>query len=103
DREHGTSSPGADGCQETLKAGPRCTSSRTTKVIIDDSHLFPTQTLSTSLERVLATAAFRIVGELIGRRLSNVDKGAACQVMRRNFIHRPPPSRWLRCTRRGEP
>src|SRR2546430_216078 len=84
--------PGTDGGQQALKARPCYSAAGTTKVLVNDDHVLPAKLPRAGRERVLATAALRIVDELVRSRLPHIDIGAAQQVIRRDLIHCPPPS-----------
>ena len=101
DRQHGAGGAGTDCRQQALKPGACRAASRAPEVIIDDDHIFPAKHACAIGERILTTTTLRVVRKLIGGRLSHVDVGATRQMIRRDLIHRPPPSllRARRCIR----
>src|SRR5580693_201846 len=83
DREDRTDAAFADRCQQTLEARPIHAPARAAKIIVDDLDCSPAELPGTIGEPVLTAAALRIVQVLIGRRLADVDKAAAAQMVRR--------------------
>ena len=61
---------------------------RTPEIIIDDYDVLPAQLPRTFLKAVLTSPAFVIVQHLVSGGLTNVDEGAARQVIRRDLGHR---------------
>src|SRR5215470_14104934 len=100
DREYRTDAAFADRGQQALEARPIDASARAAEVIVDDLDYSPAELPGTIGEPVLTPAALQIVQQLIGRRLADVDKGAAAQMIRRDLGHHqsswppaPPRSR----------
>jgi hypothetical protein len=93
DREYGSDAPLADRCQQPLEARPSNATARATEIIIDDLDLGPAELLGAIGEPVLPPLALLVVQELIGRRLADVDEGAAREMVNRDFGRRRPP-RW---------
>src|ERR1700736_3309878 len=91
DREYGTDAAFADRGQQTLEARPIDPTTRVAKIIVDDLDRSPAELPGTIGEPVLTAAALQIVKELIGRRLADVDKGAAAQMISRALGHPRPP------------
>src|SRR5580704_5502108 len=91
DRKYGTDAASADRGQQTLEARPIDPTTRAAKIIVDDLDRSPAELPGMISEPVLTAAALRIVQELIGRRLADVDKGAATQMVSRDLGHRRPP------------
>ena len=77
DRKYGTDPPLADRRQQALEARPIDAASRAAEIIVDDLDRGPAELPGTIGEPVLAAPALRIVQKLIGRRLADVDEGAA--------------------------
>src|SRR5262249_52828421 len=67
DSENRAGGAGTDGGKQALKSRARRAASRTTKVIIDDNHVFPAKCTCACCKSILTTATFRVVGKLIGR------------------------------------
>src|SRR5215469_1916280 len=100
DREYGTDAAFADRCQQTLEAWPIDAGAGAAKIIVDDLDCSPAELPGTLGEPVPTAAALQIVQQLIGRRLTDVDKGAAAQMISRDLGHHqsswppaPPRSR----------
>src|SRR6516162_2856029 len=91
DREYGTDAAFADRCQQALKTRPIDAPARAAKIIIDDFNRSPAELPGAIGEPVLTATALQIVQELIGRRLADVDKPAAAQMVSRDLGHRRPP------------
>src|SRR5215471_18920598 len=91
DRKYGTDAAFADRCQQTLEAWPIDAGAGAAKIIVDDLDGSPAELPGTIGEPVLTAAALQIVQELIGRRLADVDKSAATQMVSRDLGHRRPP------------
>src|SRR6476660_639085 len=91
DRKYGTDAAFADRCQQAVEARPIDATARAAKIIVDDLDRCPAELPGTIGEPVLTAAALRIVQELIGRRLADVDKSAATQMVSRDLGHRRPP------------
>src|SRR6185295_19440699 len=91
DREYRTDAAFADRCQQALEARPIDAAAGAAKIIVDDLDRCPAELPGTIGEPVLTAAALRIVQELIGRRLADVDKSAATQMVSRDLGHRRPP------------
>src|SRR5215471_3555079 len=90
----------ADRCQQTLEAWPIDADAGAAKIIVDDLDCSPAELSGAIGEPVLTAAALQIVQQLIGRRLADVDKGAATQMISRDLDHHqsswppaPPRSR----------
>ncbi len=75
---------------ETLSAD---SSAGATKVVIDDDYILPSESFGAPLEGVLAAATLRVVGELIGRRLSYIYVGTSREMIGSDLIHRTTPFR----------
>src|SRR6201997_854816 len=88
DREYGTDPAFADRCQQAREAGPIDAGARAAKIIVDDFDCSPAELPGTIGEPVLTAAALEIVQELIGRRLADVNKSAAAQMVSRDLGHR---------------
>ena len=91
DRKYGADAALADRCQQALEARPIDAAARAAKIIVDDLDGGPAELPGTIGEPVLTAVALRIVHELIGRRLADVDEGAAAQMVSRDLGHRRPP------------
>src|ERR1700758_5364353 len=91
DRKDGADPPLTDRSQQALEAGPIDSASRAAEIIVDALDRGPAELSGTIGEPVLTAAALRIVQNLIGRRLADVDKGAATQMVSRDLGHRRPP------------
>src|SRR5215471_166423 len=91
DRKYGTDAAFADRCQQTLEAWPIDAGAGAAKIIVDDLDYSPAELPGTLGEPVLTAAALQIVQQLIGRRLADVDKSAATQMVSRDLGHRRPP------------
>ena len=79
DREHSADAAVADRCQQPLEAGTGDAAARAAEIVVDDLDSGPAELLGAIGEPVLAPPALMIVHELIGRRLTDVDAGAAAQ------------------------
>src|SRR5207237_6188248 len=90
---YGADPPLTDRSQQALEARPIDAASRAAQIIVDDLDCGPAELSSTIGEAVLTAAALRIVQELIGRRLPDVDESGAAQVVSRDLGHRRLP--WL--------
>src|SRR5215469_17801787 len=90
DREHRTDAAVTDRCEQALEARPIDATARAAKIIVDDLDRSPAELPGTIGEPVLTATALRIVQDLIGRRLADVDKGAATQMVSRDLDHRRP-------------
>src|SRR5436190_14849085 len=90
DREYRADAAFADRCEQALEARPIDATARAAKIIVDDLDRGPAELSSTIGEPVLTAAALRIVQKLIGRRLADVDKSAAAQMVSRDLGHRRP-------------
>ena len=77
DREHGADAAVADRRQQPLEAGTRDAAARAAEIVVDDLDRAPAELPGAIGEPVLPTPALVIVRELIGRRLPDVDEGAA--------------------------
>src|SRR5438094_8013533 len=60
-------------------------------ITVNDLARTPAKLPGTISEPILPPAALRIVQELIGRRLADVDEGASAQMLSRDLGHRRPP------------
>src|ERR1700730_3474095 len=90
DRKYGTDAAFADRRQQGLRGGPIDPTARAAKIIVDDLDRRPAELPGTISKPVLTAAALRIVQELICRRLADVDKSAATQIVSRDFGPRRP-------------
>src|SRR5712691_7986077 len=91
DRKYCADPPFTDRRQQALEARPVDAASRAAEIIVDNLDSGPAEPLGTIGEAVLSAAALRIVQELIGCRLADVDESAAAQVVSRDLRHRRPP------------
>src|SRR5215470_12553401 len=87
DREYRTDPAFADRCQQALEARPIDADAGAAKIIVDDLDGSPAELPGTVGEPILTAPALQIVQELIGRRLADVDKGAAAQMISRDLGH----------------
>src|SRR5215831_11146595 len=90
DREYRADAALTDRCEQAFEARPIDATAGAAKIIVDDLDRGPAELPGTIGEPVLATAALWIVEELISRRLADVDKGAAAQMVSRDLGHRRP-------------
>ncbi len=90
DGDHRADTPFADRRQQLLEAGPGNAAAGTAKIVVDNSNVVPPQLARAVGEAVLAALALQIAGDLIGRRLADVDDGLAGEVLRRDLAHVPP-------------
>src|SRR5262249_15150988 len=90
DRKYGADPPRTDRSQQPFEARPSDAASGAAEIIVDDLDRGPAELPGTLGEPVLTAAALRIVPQLIGRRLADVDKGAAVQMVSRDLGHRRP-------------
>ena len=88
DREYGTDAAFADRCQQALETRPIDAGAGAAKIIVDDLDGSLAELPGTVGEPILTAAALQIVQQLIGRRLADVDKGAAAQMFSRDLGHR---------------
>src|ERR1700732_1143469 len=88
DRKYRTDAAVADARQQALEARPIDATARAAKIIVDALDCSPAELPGTISEPVLTAAALRIVQELIGRRLADVDEGAAAGGGRRALGYR---------------
>src|SRR4029453_2689308 len=91
DCEHGADGSSADPRQQALEARPRDPAAGATEIIVDDLDSGPAELPRAIGELILAPPAFLVVHELIGRRLADVEKGAAREMVNRDLRHRRPP------------
>ena len=77
DREYGADASLADRRQQALEARPIDAAARAAEIIIDDLDDGPAELPGAIGEPILPPLALLIVHELIGRRLADVDEGAA--------------------------
>ena len=91
DRDYRADAPFTDGGQQLLKARPRNAAAGTAEVVIDDGDVVPAEVSSAFGQIVLAPLAFQVVGDLISRRLTDVDDGLTGKVLRRDLAHDRPP------------
>ena len=90
DRQHRCGGLRADRREQTLKPGSGLTAARSAEVIVDDDHVLPAERPRPLRQVILATAALRVVQQLVCCRLSNIHVSAACQMVGCDPIHRPP-------------
>src|SRR5207237_714432 len=83
----------ADCSQQALEARPRDAAARTAKIIVDDLDRGPAELTGPIHETILPASALIIMRQLIGRRLSDVNIGAARKMLSRDLAHRRSP-RW---------
>src|SRR5262245_61632451 len=88
DREYGSDTSLADRREQTLEARPVNAAARAAEIIIDDLDDGPAELLGAIGEPILASPALLVVHELIGRRLTDVDEGGACEMVSRDLGHR---------------
>src|ERR1700735_1493404 len=93
DCEHGANTPLADRRQKALEAGSIGAAPRTAKIVINNLDRRPTELTRALGKAILSPTAFLIVYELVGSRLSDVDKRAAAQMLNGDLGHRRPPRR----------
>src|SRR5271166_941227 len=91
DREYGANAALADRRQQPLEARPRDAAARAAEIVVDDLDGSPTELFGATSETVLAPQALLVVHKLIGRRLADVDEGAAGEMVSRDLGHRRPP------------
>src|SRR5260221_9422 len=91
DGKSGPAPPLTDHRQQTLEARPVDAASRAAEIIVDDLDSGPAEPPGTIGEAVLSAAALRIMQELIGRRLADIDESAPAQVVSRDLRHPRPP------------
>src|SRR3954454_25169569 len=89
--QYGADPPLTDRSQQALEARPIDAAARAAQVIVDDLDGGPAELSSTIGETVLTAAALRIVQKLLGRRLADVDKSSAAQVVSRDLGHATRP------------
>ena len=91
DREDRSGAPLADCRQKALEARPGDAGARAPEIIVDDHDVLPAQLPRAFRKAVLTPPAFVIVQHLVSGRLTNVDEGAARQVIRRDLGHHRSP------------
>src|ERR1700738_643930 len=84
-RKHGADTALTDCRQQALEARACDTAARATEIIVNDLDSGPAKLFGAIGEPVLAAPALMIVCQLIGRRLTDVDTGAAGKVLSRGF------------------
>ena len=94
DRKYGADAAFTDRRQQALEARPIDAAARAAEIIVDDLDRGPAELPGTIGKSVLPAAALLIVQELIGRRLADVDEGAAAQMVSRDLASSPisPPA-----------
>src|SRR5271165_2233035 len=92
DRKHSTGPALADCGQQAFKARAADARAGTAQIVVDDRDLLPAELTRAIGQSVLAAAAFVIVQQLIRRRLADINKGAACQMLRHDLCHRASPA-----------
>src|SRR5438132_10025797 len=100
DRQHRTDAAFADSREQLLEPGPCGTTAGSTQIVIDGLDVIPTKLAATLDKTVLSPLALKIVGDLMWRRLSDIDDRAAGSVLRRDLRHDPPPARLRACLAR---
>src|ERR1700732_2998137 len=90
DRKDGADPPLTDCSQQALETRPLDAASRAAKIIVDKLDRGPAELPGTVGGPVLAVAALRIVQELVGRRLADVDESTAGQMISSDLGHRRP-------------
>src|SRR4051794_15072926 len=91
DREDGTDAAGADGGKQSLEAGTHGACPRAAEIVVNDHDFGPAYLPRAINQPVLPPLALKVVLNLVIGRLTNVDVGAARQVVRRDLGHRPSP------------
>src|SRR4029077_4089179 len=91
DREHSANAGFADCSQQALEARPNDAAARTAKIIVDDLDRGPAELTGSIHETILPASALLIMRQLIGRRLSDVNIGAASKMIRRDLAPRRSP------------
>jgi len=66
-RQHRARGTGADCCKQTLEAGPGSAAARTTKIIVDDDDILPTEGARSRLQGILPASALGVVEKLVRR------------------------------------
>jgi hypothetical protein len=67
DRKHRARGTGADCRKQTLEAGPGGAAARTTKIIVDDDDVLPTERARSRLQSILPASALGVVEQLVRR------------------------------------
>ena len=93
-RQHDADTPFADRHQQPFEARPRRPAAGAAEILVDHHGLVPAQAAGPIRKSILTAAALVIVPQLIRRRLPDVDDRVARQVVRRDLVHRLPPSPW---------
>src|SRR5260221_8910459 len=101
DREHGANAGFADCGQQALEARPSDAAARAAKIIVDDLDRGPAELTGAIDKTILPASALMIMRQLIGRRLSDVDVGAARKMLSRDLAHRRSPRVPLRSRSRA--
>src|SRR5271166_4960302 len=91
DRKHGADAAFADRSQQALEAWPLDAASRAAEIVVNGLDRTPAKLPRSISEPILPPAALRVVQELIGRRLADVDEGASAQMLSRDLGHRRSP------------
>jgi hypothetical protein len=91
----------ADRGEESLEAAPRYAASGDAQVVVDDDDLGPAERSRPIGQRVLPAPALMVVSQLVGRRLPDIDVGAAGEVLSADLAHDLSPC--LRASSRLEP
>ena len=81
----------ADRRQKALETRPGDAGARAPEIIVDDHDILPAQLPRAFRKPILTPPAFVIVQHLVSGRLTNVDEGAARQVIRRDLGHHRSP------------
>src|ERR1700682_3994203 len=81
----------ADCSQQTFEPGPSDAAARAAKIIVDDLDRGPAELTGAIHETILPASTLMIMGQLIGRRLSDVNIGTARKMLSRDLAHRRSP------------
>src|SRR6202165_5165136 len=103
--KHGADTALTDCRQQALEARACDAAARATEIIVNDLDIGPAKLFGAIGEPVLAAPALMIVCQLIGCRLTDVDTGAACEMLSCGLCHdwSPPLQAPLRSRATGPP
>ena len=92
DRDHGADPALADRGEQLLEARASDPGTGAAEIIVDHLDRGPAKRTGAVDQTILPAPALVIVEHLVGRRLADIDKGTAREVLRRDLGHRRPPA-----------